>query len=482
MWTFWTCRLNRFYVLVRELVGARSVDFAVAMRGVVLNRSIAILFVLVFLSANAVAQGKALVSFPGAEGNGAISPGGRGGDVHLVTNLNDSGVGSLREGCEAEGRRIVVINVSGVIELESPIEVRNPFITVAGQVAPGDGVCLKNYGLHISASDVVVRYLRIRPGDAPGEKLLGIGIADAERVVIDHCSISWTTGSAVAVKGSSRDITVQWCMITESLYDAEARDLKRGTGINLSANSTFSFHHNYIAHHKKSGPMIDGPSSRPEALLDFRNNMVYDWGTSVAEESGSPFTRCNLVRNIYKAGTSTAAEAQARVFRLRSFSSKIHFEGNELVGSEMGTANNFLMLQMPDRFSNRHHGDMLKLDGPFHAEPVRTLQTSTALRHVLAESGASKPGRDAVDTRLIAQYRLGAGRLIADPLEVGGWPEYEMVDPPLDSDRDGMPDEWEVDHDLDPTNRADSASDRDDDGYTNIEEFLNSNAPDRLNR
>jgi hypothetical protein len=416
-------------------------------------------------------------AFPGAEGEGANTPGGRGGTVFLVTSLEDAGPGSLREACEAEGPRIIIINVNGIIELESPIDIANPFVTVAGQKAPGDGICLKHFGINITTHDVIVRYLRIRPGDEPDTDVPGLTIANGENIIIDHCSISWTTGPTVSISGATGGVTLQWCLLAESLFDPDPEAAKTGVGITLAAAaSTFSIHHNYIAHHHSGIPYLSGATEAPGPLLDFNNNIVYDWGVE-SGESANNVSRMNLARNVYKAGPSTAAEVRARMIRLRSFDSKIYFNENDLVGSERGSAENFFMLRLPDRFSNRHHNDMFHLDAPFSAAPVQIIPTETVLRRVLGQAGANQPRRDEADTRVIGQYHLDVGRLINVPLETGGWPEYEPADILPDTDADGMADEWERLYGLSPTDPSDSARDEDKDGYTNVEEYLNSTPP-----
>ncbi len=416
-----------------------------------------------------------LPAFPGAEGNGSTSPGGRGGEVMLVTTLDDSGPGSLREACEAEGPRIVVINVDGVIELESPIRIVHPFVTIAGQRAPGGGVCLKQYGIDVAANDVVIRYLRVRPGNASAEEAPGIRITNSD-VIVDHCSIGWTSGPAVSVSGDSDGVTLQWCMFTESLFDAAAAS-KPGTGVALASDSaTFSLHHNYFAHNNTGSPYLSGAASPPGPILDFRNNVVYDWGAR-SGNSASNVARYNIVGNIYKAGPSTPYEVRAKAFRFGSVESRIYAGSNTLEGSDMATGTNFFLWTMPDEYILRVHFKVFEPKDPFVALPVTTLPYETMLRRVLSESGATQPGRDAVDERVIAQHRLGGGRLIASPLEVGGWADYAVGDRPLDSDGDGMPDDWERSFGLSPTNAGDQREDADGDGYTNIEEYLNSTAP-----
>lgn len=430
-----------------------------------------------FVLGNGIALAEDIPAFPGAEGNGANTPGGRGGTVYLVTTLEDNGPGSLREACEAEGPRMVVINIDGIIELESPIEIRNPFITIAGQAAPGDGICLKNHGLNVTTDDVIIRYLRIRPGDQIGAKTTGINITDSDRVILDHCSISWTAGPGVSVSADASDITLQWCMFTESLFDPNAMDAKPGTGVSLDAeSSTFSVHHNYFAHNNTGNPYISGAAAAPGPTLDFRNNIVYDWGVR-SGNSANNVARYNIIGNAYKAGPSTPYDVRAKAFRFGSLDSRIYAKENALEGSDMVSTVNFLMWIMPEEFIQRIHFRVFETKNAFEADPVTTLPQESLLRRVLREAGATRPTRDPVDARVLAQYRLGAGRLINTPTEAQGWPVYEPGDPIADTDKDGMPDKWEESFGLSPSDPSDHATDPDEDGYTNIEEYLNSTEP-----
>lgn len=441
-------------------------------KGSVNLRTACVVSFLTFLLGASAALG--LPAFPGAEGEGSGTPGGRGGKVYRVTSLEDAGSGTLREACEAEGPRMVVLNVSGVIELTAPIEIRHPFITIAGQAAPGDGVCLKNHGLRVAADDVVIRYLRIRPGASAGGVEPGIAIDGAARVVIDHCSVSWTTGPAIAVTDHSSDVTLQWNMLAESLYHAETGEGLRGVGMRLAGgeDSVFSIHHNYFAHHYSGSPLVVGTGEAPGPILDFRNNVVYDWGQWAGDSANGPM-RYNILGNAYKAGPSTPYETRARGFRFDSVESRIHGLENDLEGSGMVSGNNFFLWEMPKEYILRVHIEVFVPNDPFPAAPIGQTSAAVALKRVMAEAGATRPTRDAVDVRVASQYRLSAGGLVSDPVTAGGWPAYEMAPPPEDADADGMPDAWEREHGLSPQDAADHAGDADGDGYTNIEEYLN---------
>jgi pectate lyase len=383
----------------------------------------------------------------------------------------------LRDACEADGPRIVIINVTGTIELASPIVITDPFITIGGQAAPGSGITLKNHGLRIDTNDVVVRNLRIRPGDAAGAGTAGIALTNANNVVIDHCSVSWSTDAAIAVAGNSRDITVQWCIFSESLHSTENENGPSGHGAVLRAeDGAISFHHNLWAHHESQVPRVDGYPDKPGLLLDWSNNVVYNWGDH-AGVSGEHNVRLNFVKNYYKAGPSTNPDGLSETFRFGAFNTAMFYDSNFSEGSPLATGNNFFMLQKPPDFRMADQRGIFRREGPFEMAPVTISAADEAYRQVLAEAGANLPKRDAVDARVAAEARAGTGRIIASQETAGGWPAITPVEPAPDADADGMPDEWEATYKLDATDPNDAAEDADGDGYSNIEEFLNNTAP-----
>ncbi len=215
------------------------------------------------------------LAFPGAEGYGRFALGGRGGKVLFVTNLNDNGSGSLRAAIEIQGPRIVVFKVSGTIKLESSLRIKHPRITIAGQTAPGDGICLRKYPLIISADDAVVRFIRVRLGDEADNKVDGIDVSDAQNVIVDHCSVSWTLDEAVNTYHGTKNITVQWCLISESLHNSRLQE-GHGFAASLGGVNT-SYHHNLLANNAGRNPSIAGEKSNPTINLDFRNNVIFNW-------------------------------------------------------------------------------------------------------------------------------------------------------------------------------------------------------------
>ena len=425
------------------------------------------------------------LAFPGAEGFGAYTVGGRGGKVMFVTNLNDSGPGSFREACQAEGPRIVLFRVSGIIELKSGITIRNPYITIAGQTAPGDGICIKNWETVINSThDVIIRYVRFRPNLMPNprydpadpdkrgslqyEEFDALEVVNSQKIMIDHCSASWgndETLTVTAAYGQLDKVTIQWTIISEGLdwYDhsmGSAMDAKDG-GV--------SYHHNYFAHSSTRNPRVGGYSGY-YINLDFRNNVLYNWGDWCGYGGGSTegIININYVGNYFKPGPSTTGGTYSQTaFLSGSNQTYVYSDGNHMHGCSSCTDSSII--------STGSYGGNI-IDNPIAIPAwaaVTTDDVQTAYTNVLDDVGATLPRRDAVDTRIINDFINGTGGIIDEPNEVGGWPTYNSGTPYPDSDQDGMDDDWEVEHGLDPSNSDDHSLDRNGDGYTNLEEFLN---------
>ena len=419
-------------------------------------------------------------AFPGAEGFGAYALGGRGGKVYEVTNLNDSGPGSLRAAVEARGPRIVVFLVSGNIALKKSLIINKPYITIAGQTAPGDGICLKNYPLIIVADHVIVRYIRCRLGDNTRAQSDALSISSGRHIIVDHCSASWSVDETLSacISGQLGNVTVQWCIISESLNESSHRKGPHGYGslIRGGWGNGYTFHHNLYAHHLARLPRPGNYNERskdPDGFtLDFRNNVIYNWGGSSAgyNADGSnktdSITKMNFIGNYYRSGANSKRNI---AFSESTVSAKAFFSGNCMNGSypeEPWSLVTFV------RFSPKEV-KVYKQSKPIPVPPVKTDDAIKAYKRVLAQAGAALPKRDAVDVRIVNDVINGTGRIINDEEEVGGWPKLKSEKPPLDNDHDGMPDAWEKVRNLNPNNATDGPKDRDGDGYTNIEEYLN---------
>lgn len=248
-----------------------------------------------------------VLAFPTAEGYGKYTIGGRGGKVYEVTNLNDSGEGSLRAAIEAKGPRTVVFRVSGTIDLKSALNIRNPYITIAGQTAPGDGICIKRYPLNISADEVIIRYIRIRLGDESTRSDDAISARYRKNIILDHISASWSIDETMSIY-HCENVTIQWCMITESLSQSNHTKGSHGFGGKWGSNYS-TYHHNLLAHHSSRNPRWASGGG----FNDYRNNVLYNWGYNSSyggekHQVGNPkFSdiTVNFVNNYYKPGPAT---------------------------------------------------------------------------------------------------------------------------------------------------------------------------------
>ncbi len=440
--------------------------------------------VLLALSATVQAAGTpSIPAFPGAEGFGAKATGGRGGRVIAVTNLEDSGPGSLRAAVEEKGPRTVVFRVSGNIPLKSSLGLRNGDLTIAGQTAPGDGMCLQNYSLDLSgANNVIIRCLRVRPGDTSGKGLDALGGRSGENIIIDRCSMSWSVDECVSIYSGIRNVTVQWCLISESLYQSVHTKGHHGFG-GIWGGQNASWHHNLLAHHSSRNPRIVGKSLGGQ-LADLRNNVIYNWGYNSCY-GGDGDVRVNLVNNYYRPGPATRENVRARLANPSKgqVPNNWWIAGNLVVGSPEVAADNWLGIHPSGGIAV----GSIRASGPFEVAQVTTQSAQDAFESVLKQVGATMPHRDSLDARIIEEARTGTARfggtygdgkgIIDSPDTVGGWPELKSLPAPADSDGDGMPDEWENRFGFDPKDASDHAKDKDGDGYTNVEECLNGTDP-----
>jgi hypothetical protein len=415
------------------------------------------------------------LAFPGAEGFGRFTSGGRGGKVIAVTNLNDSGAGSLRAAIEASGARTVVFQVSGTIALKSELRIENDNITIAGQTAPGDGICLRDYPLIIAADNAIIRYLRLRLGDVHKLQDDAISCIGRKNIIVDHCSMSWGIDE-VASFYDNENATVQWCLISESLNHSYHSKGDHGYG-GIWGGKGASFHHNFLAHHSSRTPRFNGSRThgKPDKeLVDFRNNVIYNWGenSSYGGEAGKQ----NLIANYYKHGPATGS-TKNRIVEPYDKKSKWYVADNFVFGFPDITADNWAG-GVQGKFANQS-----RVDSPHPFAPVVTHTAEQAFELVLANAGAILPKRDAVDARIIEEVRTGTATyggtwgkgsgIIDSQTEAGGWPTLHSAPAPHDDDHDGMADDWERANGLDPLNPEDRNGDFNGDGYTNLEKYLN---------
>ncbi|MEP7007752.1 MAG: pectate lyase [Sphingomonas bacterium] len=439
---------------------------------------ISLLALALFTPALAVSAPQPQLAFPGAEGAGRFAVGGRGGKVITVTNLDDAGPGSLRAAIDSRGPRTITFAVSGTIKLATPLRIREGQVTIAGQSAPGGGITLRDHTLEIAADDVVIRYIRSRLGDESKTEGDAIWIVKGSRIILDHVSASWSVDETLSASANYTkpdqgffDLTVQWSIIANSLTHSLHAKGEHGYGslIRGGRGSRISFHHNLWANHEARMPRpgnYTGPDLDPQgAFFDFRSNVFYNWGGSHSGYNADAATlaRYNFVDNSYVAGPQSDKPI---AFNESNKLAKAYFAGNSMNGTIPADPWSLVTGVQPDGY---------RLAASINVAPVRPESAAAAYPRVLAEAGASK-ARDSVDLAIIAGVRDRTGHQIDSQREVGGWPVLTTAPAPRDSDGDGMPDAWERSHGLDPK-KNDSAGDRDHDGFTNIEEHLNSVVP-----
>jgi pectate lyase len=416
------------------------------------------------LGGDSVSAAANLPAFPGAQGYGSTTSGGRGGRVIEVTNLNDEGPGSFREACAASGARIIVFRTGGTIRALSDIEVRNPYVTIAGQTAPGDGICIRGAALRIPTHDVIVRSLRIRVGDdANGPDLMnrdGIGIDNSStppyNIIIDHCSVSWSGDENFATWWPCHDITFQWCITSESLLQPD--DESYGMLIGDEATNV-SVHHCLIANNKDRSPLVGFVKANIEVV----NNLVYNWRWY----GSRMYAGANLIANHYKPGPNWTGGLGIAPEDVSGLS--IYVKDNIGPGREANTGDDWLIVSGSD--GHRSATVLGQLSG------MKIDKVEDVYELVLNNAGALAPSRDAVDLRIVQSVRAGTGAHIKTQDQVGGWPTYSAGQAPADTDHDGMPDAWETSHGLNPSDATDGNKDADGDGYTNVEQYLNGLIP-----
>ena len=431
-----------------------------------------------------------LRAFPSAEGFGAESVGGRGGRVIEVTNLNDSGPGSLRAAVEADGPRVVVFRIGGTIELQSTLRIAEPFITIAGQTAPGGGITLKNDpsltgdSLRVRTHDVVIRYIRSRPGPPDSSSqlhALQISGSDSHDIIIDHCSFSWGIDEVASVTTGAHDVSLQWSIFSEGLDCSSHPEGCHSAGpfLYYAGTGYISYHHNVAAHSKIRQPYVKcaGP-------VDVVNNISYNPSSKCMHVNGefassSHPLLVNFVGNYLKQQDQRACPIEYRGGAVEMF-----FDSNVsyVLRPDSSFPESAVLVGGGTVVPNRHDMSMItthSCESIGYCEAYYAVLAGAGANVGLDSVGDSYWRQDAVDERIINDVRNGTGDFIDDPSEVGGWPELAPGVAYADTDHDGMADEWETLHfgNLNRGSPSDSSSDFDGDGYTDLEEFLNGTNP-----
>ncbi len=467
-------------------------------------------------------------AFPGAEGGGMYTFGGRGGRVYTVTNLNDSGPGSFREACEAGGARIVVFNVSGIIKLKTPIVVQAPYITIAGQTAPGDGICVAGETFWVNTHDVIVRHMRFRRGETNVVRRDdSFGGNPVGNIMIDHCSCTW---------GLDENISFYRHMYDPSEGQYQEREQKLPT-VNVTIQNTISakaldtWNHSFgstlggenaaFVRNLWASNTGRNPSIGWNGIFNFVNNVVFNW-VHRSSDGGDYTAMYNMINNYYKPGPATPKnQVGHRILKPESGRSKLNYKqygrvyanGNIMEGNEAVTADNWNGgIQIEGRPNTDGYTELMRVNEPFEMPYVRIISAKDAYDYVLNNVGANIPCRDIVDERIINEVRTGEPYyekkipadahgdmtglsdkskneegyfkyrrmakdsyklgIITHPAQMGGYPEYKG-EPYVDTDKDGMPDAWETANGLNPNDASDANGDCTGDGYTNIEKYIN---------
>lgn len=475
-----------------------------------------LLFIFCVIATVSAAWAEDLPAFPGAEGFGRYVTGGRGGAVYHVTNLNDSGEGSLRWAIEQSGRRTIVFDVSGTIFLESALSINNGNVTIAGQTAPGDGICVAGYPFTIKASNVIIRFLRFRLGNEnvayhEGD---GLGGMDQSNIIVDHCSVSWSIDECCSIYGNE-NATVQWCIVSQSLRNSGHSKGTHGYGGNWGGKG-MSYHHNLLLHHESRAPRL-GPrqGTQMEEHMDMRNNVIYNWAGNGCY--GGEGMDVNIYNNYYKPGPATRKKGGAVGYRIAAIGirtleyctngdgshngwypmlhhwGQFYVDGNVMEGNADVTADNWtkgIYAQISNSTNDNTFTsvtkDTMRLDAPLQFYATTTHTAEVAYEKVLQYAGACY-SRDAHDSIMVADVRENKATFTSGSNLPGiidsqddcryadgttGWPELKSTAAPLDTDRDGMPDDWERAHGLDPNN-PDDRNDTDVEGYTMLEVYMN---------
>lgn len=429
------------------------------------------------------------LAFPTAEGYGRFAIGGRGGRVIHVTNLDDSGPGSLREAVEATGPRTVVFDVSGLITLKSKLVFggENEFLTVAGQTAPGKGICIRNYTFGgLGGRDTIVRFVRLRLGDLAGETMDGMGLSGSDHCIVDHCSISWSIDEAFSSRGA-KNITFQRNLISEALniagHEKYGDRSAHGFAGSISGN-VGSFHHSLLAHNAGRNWSLAGAidqANRHAGRLDIRNMVVYNWRHRTTDGGAR---EVNFVNNYYKPGPASQMMTYLNPqFENPAFGPQQYYVAGNVMEGVTGPEGPIGPFKGMKPSGNQDAP--VTVPEPFFKPYVETHTAEEAFENVLSDVGCNVPVLDDHDKRVIRETRMGTATYkgsksglpgLPDSQEdVGGWEDYPVIHRPADwdTDRDGLPDQWESEKGLDPADAADGALDPAGDGFTNLENYLN---------
>ncbi len=477
------------------------------------------LFTLLIFSTSILNAKEQLPAFPGAEGFGRYTTGGRGGTVLHVTSIEDSNTaGTFRWAINQSGRRTIVFDVSGTIHLTSALPLSNGNVTIAGQTAPGDGICIADYPFTINSSNVIIRFMRFRLGNKyvayhEGD---GLGGMDQENIIVDHCSVSWSIDECLSVYGS-KNLTVQWCIASQSLRNSGHSKGAHGYGGNWGGSGA-SYHHNLVCHHDSRTPRLGPrPGTQTDERMDFRNNVIYNWGGNGCY--GGEGMNVNMVNNYYKPGPGTNQKGGAVRYRIAAIGIRTtdyvatypafapmwhvwgdyYVDGNYINGWSAVTADNWtngiyaqISNSSVDNTFTQATKDTMKLSSPIDFIYTTTQTPAVAYDKVLQYAGASLK-RDWVDSLMVNDTKNGVASYTGSgsgdvygiidsqednrpanaPSDWDPWPVLNSSTAPLDYDQDGIPDSWELSNGLNEADKTDGNK-LNSEGYTMLEVYMNS--------
>lgn len=464
------------------------------------------------------------IGFYGADGWGKYATGGRGGRIIEVTNLNDSGEGSFRAAVDQSGARIIVFKVSGVIYLKSGISVRNGDVTIAGETAPGDGITLANCGMSITGTNIIMRYISIRPGDQLGKEQDGIDICAAKKVIVDHCSVSFATDETLSARPADKgatysqvsdNISVQWCMISESITQSPTIGKRHGMGslIRGANGAKITYHHNMYSTHSSRNPMMgnyltEDLDGNGNFSAEFINNIVYNWSGGAAskcadaDENGEKLhvSTFNYINNYYKQGPESSGST---LFSEGSMGNHMYISGNMMDGKLyenqkelVGFTNDVLAHQDNPYYVKSGlvmDQEAYFLNERFANSEMKNIDSAEDVGLLVAEYAGHSLSRDCFDTALVKGFYAGTGALINQTYESAGWykgapevtsgaayqkwiqdmyPKQASYPGYVDTDKDGMSDDWEDFMGLDKNNANDGKASYKNSEYTNLDVFL----------
>jgi len=449
-------------------------------------RGVGILFTLAGLAS---AQ---MLAFPTAEGSGRFAKGGRGGDVYEVTTLAATGPGSIVDAV-SQPNRTIVFRVSGTIDMGDQILQPKSNTTIAGQTAPGDGICIKGRIQIWNHHDIVIRHIRVRVNEggvnADGDAIDIAGLNEADdkitnrqckHIIIDHASVSFSRDENISTRNYTDSVTVQWSILSEALRLKGSHSY--GSLIRGERGQQKTYHHNLYAHNLGRNPRPGNyvpVTEDPKGLyFDFRNNVVYNWenkkpGYNEDTPEKNTLARYNFVGNAYVRGPNSTTTQYTDIFKESCAICYGYFEGNSYEG--VVPQDQWSLVDFQEYVTADMIAEYKKRSSQMPMQPVRTTSAEQARKDVLAKAGAIVPKRDIIDQRIVMDVENKTGRIIdftTDSPE-GAWPELKSIPAPADDDHDGMPNEWETRYGLDPKDPADRNKTTSD-GYTMLEQYLNS--------